>query len=132
MAKNLFFRSEILKDNTGFLIRVPTELAKELGVKENDHVGISLSIAGNLEVPKAMIEVYRKHMPEIASLSNTQISVLLNLAEREKTNPSQDISPAVLDSKLMDAYKAFKKRLAMVDVAALKKDLDVAATKLMN
>lgn len=130
MENKLFFRAELGKQGKGFFVKVPENLAEQLGLKDKDIVGITIGKPDNVELPHVLAEVYRKHVPELKQLSDSQISKMVDLLNREKVSTSANVSAELNKLGLVDSYKKLKEKLQGVDKDAMKKDLEAAVKKL--
>lgn len=130
MENKLFFRAELGKQGKDFFVKVPGNLAEQLGLEEKDIVGITIGKPDNVELPHALAEVYRKHVPELKQLSDSQISKMVDLLNREKVSPSANVSAELKQLGLADMHKKLKEKLQGVDKDAMKKDLEAAVKKL--
>lgn len=130
MENKLFFRAELGKQGNDFLVKVPGNLAEQLGLKEKDIVGITIGKPDNVELPHALAEVYRKYVPELKQLNDSQISKMVDLLNREKVSTSANVSAELKQLGLVDSYKKLKEKLQGVDKDAMKKDLEAAVKNL--
>ena len=130
MKSELFFRTELIKQGNDFFVKVPENFVEELKLKEKDFVGVTIGKPANVELPHALAEVYRKHVPDLKQLNDGQISRMVDLLNREKVSASANVSGELKQLGLADAYKKLKERLQGIDKGAMKKDLEDAVKKM--
>ena len=130
MKNELFFRTELVKQENGFFVKVPENFVEELKLKEKDLVGVTMSKPADVELPHVLTEVYRKYVPELKQLNDSQLSKMVDLLNREKVSASANVSGELKQLGLADAYKKLKERLQGIDKGAMKKDLEDAVKKM--
>ncbi len=131
--RELFFRAELVKDKSEFKVIVPENLAKELGLKDKDLVGVTIKKSGLITVPKTLVDVYKKYMPELSNLTEDQFSEILDLHNREKVSKDRKKITKeleMLSHTMLGYYNTFKQRLLKIDKELLKKELADASGKL--
>jgi len=128
----LFYRTELQKDDSGFSLKVPDNFVEELDFKEKEIIEVTIKKIDKLKVPKVLLDVYRKHMPELAELSDEDWSTLLDFNNREKVSSmNEEEILTELENKfsknLAEKYKQFKENLQKLNKEDLKKDLEIAS-----
>lgn len=130
MENKLFFRTELSRQGKDFFVKVPDNFVEELKLKEKDIVGITIGKPSNVELPHALAEVYRKYVPEINQLNDSQVSKMVDLLNMEKVSTSANVSAELKQLNLVNEYKKLKEKLQGVDRDAMKKDLEAAVKKM--
>lgn len=125
--KTLFFRAELQKAGKGLILILPDNLAKLAGLKAGDFADVSFERSRVIQLPKRMADAYRKHLPCLSGLSNGEISLVLDLHNREKVSGKS--MAGMYGPEIKRAYGRFVSGLKKADKTALMADIEKAAGK---
>jgi len=129
--EELFYRTELKKDEQGYFLRVPDNFVEMLEFKEKEIIGVIIKKSEKISIPIELLDVYRKHMPELKDLSNEDWSLILDMNNREKVSEKDEQEilsefEKTFGEELVGKYKKFKEFLQKVNKEELKKDLESA------
>jgi len=134
--KNIIFDPIIKRIGTSAGIIIPTSHLKYLGLNIGDTITVSLQVPKYKNLPKEIIDIYRKHLKNLADFTDKEFNKFMaHLIKEQRLIKEGKLNKATIeayeegisnneDPGFIERYRVFKSCMTNENIEKVLKDLD--------
>ncbi len=122
-TKNIYYSTKIIKQGNSACIRIPSGVLNYLDLDVGDVASISIKRPEIINLPKDLLDIYRKHMRSISKFTDKEMSLcfhyfqlegnLLGNIDKNMSEKAKEIFERAIavdkGNKFLKRYQAFKR-----------------------